>query len=345
MANIDQTAVEKRMNSGLRNYWYPLVESWMVKKAPIGITRLGEKIAIWRDDEGKVHAINDRCPHRGARMSQGWNIGKRLSCWYHGVEVDNEGIMASVPAVHNCALEGRKLNKSYPIEERAGTIFAWFGDDGVEIKPLELPEQLNSDEWGYALCTAHWNCNYRYAIENVMDPMHGAYLHAVSHSMANGEKEAEFGARNTETGYIFEKKGQTGVNFDWVELGSSGAIWLRLSIPYGQFAGPGGSFFIVGMVVPVTEHSCRVFFWRCRQVKGWQKDSWKFLYRAKLEGLHWDVLEQDRLVLEAMADDARDHEGLYAHDAGLVRYRRLLKQLATEEIKLSQQKELAGAAE
>jgi hypothetical protein len=27
----------------------------------------------------------------------------------------------------------------------------------------------------------------------------------------------------TKTGFIFEKKGQSGVNFDWVELGNSGA--------------------------------------------------------------------------------------------------------------------------
>ncbi len=40
------------------------------------------------------------------------------------------------------------------------------------------PRNSSSDEWSSFLCTAHWRCNYRYAIENVMDPMHGAYLHA-----------------------------------------------------------------------------------------------------------------------------------------------------------------------
>ena len=52
------------LDTGLRNLWYPIVPSWQVGNAPIGITRLGERIVLWRDAEGKVHALEDRCPHR-----------------------------------------------------------------------------------------------------------------------------------------------------------------------------------------------------------------------------------------------------------------------------------------
>lgn len=331
MADISNP-IEARLNTGLRNLWYPVVPSWMVRDTPLGITRLGEKIVLWRDADGVVHAVDDRCPHRGARLSMGWNLGKTLACWYHGVEVDGEGRMAKVPAVTNCVTEGRKLNTVYPMLERAGAIFLWFGDAGVEPAPLDLPEECNGGAWEAILCTAHWNCNYRYAAENVMDPMHGAYLHSVSHSMADGDKTATMQARNTPTGFVFEKTSQTGVNFDWTEFGATGAYWQRLSIPYRKTAGPGGSFFIVGMVTPVDETRCRVFFWRCRKVDGWKRDAWKFLYRAKLEGLHWDVLEQDRLILEGMDDGARNREALYAHDAGVVRLRRLMSQEAKRQI-------------
>src|SRR5205085_2829906 len=83
--------------------------------------------------------------------------------------------------------------------------------------------------------------SYRYAIDNVMDPMHGTYLHAQSHSMTQGDRKAEFRARQTDIGLVFEKTNQTGVNFDWVEWGESGASWMRLSIPYQKKFGPGGS--------------------------------------------------------------------------------------------------------
>jgi phenylpropionate dioxygenase-like ring-hydroxylating dioxygenase large terminal subunit len=325
--------IETRLAAGLRNFWYPVAPSWMLGTAPVGLTRLGKRIALWRNCDGSVHAIEDRCPHRGARLSQGWNLGARLACAYHGVEVDGGGVVARVPAIENSRLEGRKCNVAYPAIERAGAIFLWFGDgSGRDPDALELPEELNGGEWSDILCTAHWRCKHRYAIDNVMDPMHGAYLHAVSHSMAEGDKTAVMQTRDTPHGFIFEKTNQSGVNFDWTEFGATGIHWLRLAIPYGKSAGPGGPFTIVGMVTPVDGESCRVFFWRCRKVSGWQRDAWRFLYRARLEKLHWEVLEQDRVILEGMAGNASGREMLYAHDAGLVRLRQLMKREAGRQV-------------
>jgi hypothetical protein len=65
-------------------------------------------------------------------------------------------------------------------------------------------------------------------------------------------------------------------------------------------------------------------------VSGWQRDAWRFLYRNRLEGLHWAVLEQDRYVLESLAPNARAHEFLYQHDVGMTRVRRMLRQRAQQ---------------
>lgn len=326
--------VEILLNRGLRNYWYPVAPSWMIGTKPVGLTRLSENIVLWRDAEGQVRALEDRCPHRGARLSLGWALGDRVACWYHGVEVRGDGVVASVPAQTNAPMEGKRCVRSYHVQEKAGAIFVWFGDVlHAEPAPLVLPEELTSPEHEAILCTAHWKCNYRYAIDNVMDPMHGAYLHAQSHSMAEGDKHAEMRLRKTETGFVFEKANQRGVNFDWTEFGVTDALWLRLEIPYGKQAGPGGAFTIVGMVAPVDEQHCRVFFWRIRKVQGWQRDTWKFLYRARLEGLHWAVLEQDRVILEELAPQAREHEFLYQHDAGLGRVRTVLLKAARDQVR------------
>jgi hypothetical protein len=164
-----------------------------------------------------------------------------------------------------------------------------------------------------------------------MDPMHGAYLHATSHSMAEGDKQADMRVRKTETGLMFEKVGQRDVNFDWVELGETGTLWMRLAIPYKKKFGPGGNFGIIGFATPVDGDNCQVYFWRTRKVSGWQRDAWRFLYRNRLEGLHWAVLEQDRYVLESMAPNARNHEFLYQHDVGMTRVRRMLRQRAQQD--------------
>ncbi len=334
MSAVTQEMINQRVNVGLKNLWHPVLPSWGVTSDPVGITRLSENIALWRDNDGNVHAIEDRCPHRGARVSLGWNLGDRIACWYHGIEIDGDGTVVNVPAVEKSPMAGKKLIKNYPVREIHGAIFLYFGDGSHADPPkLELPDELVGDEYSNFLCTAKWNCNYRYAIDNVMDPMHGAYLHAVSHSMAFGDKSAEMQIVETNSGLIFEKVAQRDVNFDWVEIGETGALWMRLAIPYRKSAGPGGSFYIVGFATPVDEKNCQVFFWRTRKVSGWQKNVWRFLYRNKLEKLHWDVLEQDRVVLQEMAPNARDSEILYEHDQGVASVRRILKQKAEDQLK------------
>ena len=331
--NIPADRIQSYLNKGIRNAWFPVLPSYRVKDSPVGVTRLCENIVLWRDNEGQVHAIEDRCPHRGARLSLGWNLGDRVACWYHGIEVDGGGTVQNVPAVPACPLEGQTCLRSYPVQEIRGAVFLWFGDELHQTPDkLVLPEQLASDEWGSMLCTSYWNTSYRYAIDNVMDPMHGAYLHAVSHSMAEGDKQAEMRIRKTETGIMFEKVGQRDVNFDWVEWGESGGFWMRLAIPYQKKYGPGGQFFIVGFATPVDETNCQVYFWRCRQATGWQRDVWKFMYKNRLEGLHWDVLEQDRIVLENLPDTAREQEFLYQHDTGMARIRRTLENHASQHL-------------
>lgn len=324
---------ERLLNSGLRNYWYPVLASWEVRDAPVGITRLGEQICVWRDSAGTVRALEDRCPHRGARLSLGWNLGENVACWYHGIEVNGEGTVTQVPAQQNCPLKGQTCVKHYPVTERHGAIFIYFGDAAhPEPVPLELPIELEGEEYSHFLCVSHWKVNYRYAIDNVMDPMHGAYLHANSHSMAFGEKEADMRVLKIPEGIRFEKTTQSGVNFDWVELGDTGALWLRLAIPYQKKFGPGGNFGIIGFATPVDEDHCIVYFWRTRKVSGWQRNAWRFLYRTTLEGLHWDVLEQDRVVLENLSPNARDREFLYTHDVGLSRVRRMLEKKAKAQL-------------
>ncbi|WP_448666040.1 Rieske 2Fe-2S domain-containing protein [Serratia plymuthica] len=344
-ANTTSSAqtLQDYLDQGLRGMWYPVLASWEVGNNPVGITRLEQQIVVWRDGEGAIHALEDRCPHRGARLSMGWNLGDRIACWYHGVEVGGDGTVKDVPAVDRCPLVGQKCLRSYPAKEAYGAVFLYFGITADEAPPeLTFPQEL-ADEAAYSnfLCTASWDCNYQYALENVMDPMHGTYLHSSSHSMAEGDRKADMALEPTDTGFIFKKNGQIGVNFDWVEFGSSGVYWMRLSIPYKKRFGPGGHFWIIGMVVPEDKDHCRVFFWRIRKVKDWQRDIWRFMYRNRLEALHWDVLEQDRIVLENMAPNARGREYLYQHDVGLSRLRRMMQKEAQKQLAMLAEQEAA----
>lgn len=335
MSNTHIDPVEHALQTGLKDYWHAIGPSSFVKDRPVSLKRLGATLVLWRDTEGRLHALEDRCPHRGAPLSQGVAMGDRLSCPYHGVEVRHDGVVTRVPGSPGCKLEGQKATRSFHVREQAGAIFLYNASEPVdEPPPLQLPDELTDDDnFSSFLCYVEWKCDYRYALDNVMDPMHGTFLHKQSHSMAEGDSTAKFVVRPTDHGFVFEKEGQRNVNFDWTEFADTGIHWMRLEIPYPKTGGPGGNFIIVGMCTPISPTLTAVFFWRVRKlVPGWQRDTWRFLYRNRLEARHWHVLEQDRVVLEWMPQDANQHENLYQHDLGIVRLRRHLRGLAQQQV-------------
>ena len=200
-----------------------------------------------------------------------------------------------------------------------------------------LPEEFTSPEWSSILCVSPWACNYRYALDNLADPMHGSYLHADSFTLAFGAKQDTMKIEKNANGFIVARVSQQGENFDWTEMVTeSAAPYCRLDIPYPAAAGPGGPFRIIGFTTPVDEDNCLVFFWRLRKASGLAREVWRFLYRATLEPRHWHVLEQDREMLTNMPADARKREMLYQHDVGVARIRQSLVnkakvQLAAQE--------------
>ena len=95
--NVMLDPVDQALEVGLKDLWYPVCPSNFLKESPISLRRLGYKIALWRDNTGKVHALEDRCPHRGAPLSLGVILGDRIACPYHGVEVRHDGTVMARP--------------------------------------------------------------------------------------------------------------------------------------------------------------------------------------------------------------------------------------------------------
>ncbi len=329
-----QEEVRAYLALGLRNRWHPVLPSRLVRDKPVALRRLGERLVLWRDHRGAVHVQADRCPHRVAPLSMGANCGDRLRCAYHGVEIGPDGTVLAVPGEPGCPLVGTKAVKTYPAFELKGAVFAWFGD-ALHPEPISYtpPVQLQEGPYDAFLCYAEWTASWRHAYDNNMDPMHGTFLHAKTHSMYRGDTAAVFRTRNTDTGFLFEKTGQRDVNFDWSEFCDTGAIYVRLEIPYPPSGGPGGNFGIIFHATPIEADSMAGFFWRFRKVTGWHRDVWRFLYKNRLEARHWHVLEQDRMLLEAMEPETEPHEHLYSHDVGVARMRRWIEDEARAQLR------------
>ena len=75
----------------LREFWYPVVYSAELTDKPHQAVLFGDEYVVWRTADGSVHAAFDLCPHRGARLSQGWLTGDRLVCGYHGWQIRRVG--------------------------------------------------------------------------------------------------------------------------------------------------------------------------------------------------------------------------------------------------------------
>ncbi len=336
MTDAGVEAVEDRLDQGLPGYWYVVAKSVDVKAgAPVPLKALGRDLVLWRGADGKARCLDDCCPHRGARLSFGRTEGDLISCRYHGVAVDGAGVIARVPGLADCGLEGKQAVKSYAVEEAADGVFVYFPSaEAPDPPPLTLPLELTSDAFTHFLCTAPWNCNYRYVLDNLVDPMHGIFLHSDTFTLSNGVQQDTVAIEKTATGFITKRVGQQSVNFDWSEISFDSPVFHgRVIIPYPPAAGPGGSMFVITFLTPVDKDRCRIFFWRVRAVASdIEREAWRFLFRANLETRHWDVLEQDRLMLERMPAQARHREMLYQHDMGVTRLRQMMRRKVEAEM-------------
>ena len=325
---------ERRLARGLPGLWYVAAKSVQVRAGEIlAVTLIGRRLVLWRDAEGRACCVEDFCPHRGAPLSRGEIIDGNLVCRYHGVTLDGSGTIVKVPAMEACPLQGKRATQAYHVQEANDGVFVYMPVANEAPPPLQLPPEFSDPAWSGFLCAGLWRCNYRLIGENTADPMHGIYLHADSFTLAYGARQDLVEVKPAERGFLVTRVAQTDQNFDWCHVVTEGSTnHIRLDIPYPPAGGPGGPFRVLGFLSPVDEHSTRIFFWRNRQVSGLEREAWRFLFRAFFEARHWEVLEQDREMLEGIPEDAERRELLYQHDVGVVRLRRVLRGRAREQV-------------
>ena len=75
------------MGNLMRRYWIPALFSDQLPEpdgAPVRVKLLGEKLVAFRDTQGRVGLIDERCPHRTASLLFGRNEECGLRRVYHG---------------------------------------------------------------------------------------------------------------------------------------------------------------------------------------------------------------------------------------------------------------------
>ncbi|MFX0084787.1 MAG: Rieske 2Fe-2S domain-containing protein [Candidatus Hodarchaeota archaeon] len=165
------------------NQWYAVLESKQVKKGQIiGVTRLGEKLAFWRNQNGEIHCIIDKCIHRGVHLSKGKIKNNYLECPFHGFQYDKTGAVKVIPARGRKALvEEYFKQQAYVTRESGGLVFIYWGEwqgDDTLLPPLPMFDELLNREFKYYTKLNHWNVHYSLVIENQLDVVHIPFVHA-----------------------------------------------------------------------------------------------------------------------------------------------------------------------
>ena len=122
----------------MQNYeigWYPIAASRDLPFRHVFHGELfGRELAVWRADDNYVNVWENRCLHRGSRLSIAINDGRELKCQYHGWRYANRTAGCTYIPAHPADAPARTItNRIFPAVERYG--FIWSSLHATEDLP------------------------------------------------------------------------------------------------------------------------------------------------------------------------------------------------------------------
>jgi len=334
---------------GYRNYWYPALPGTSLKKRPVCVKRLGEKIVFWRNSQTEQPlALEAWCPHRGAAL---W-LGKQrfpgtLSCPFHGWTFDGNGVCrAALAEGPDSAIPGQVKIHAYPVRELGGLIWVWIG----ELEPVPLEDDVPAEFFDpqvriYLGRPSTWACNWRLTFDNVGDS-HEVYLHRTSLSALFNRLSAwALNETLVTEDSVGTRRAKSGAQAEYPGLGKYPKHnWWRVRIRRKQFltsptlnkavlpcllrVGEASHLLYMRYGVPVDEHTTLNFHMVAKRVPSWVERlrfavygyGWSALYYlGVLSGLNKQ--SQDKQILETLND--KRPERLSATDTAIIQWRKL----------------------
>ncbi|MCX7313433.1 MAG: aromatic ring-hydroxylating dioxygenase subunit alpha [Hyphomicrobiales bacterium] len=341
----------------LRNAWYCAAWSETLgDNGVLGVTFLKEPVVLYRQGNGEVAALEDRCAHRFAPLSMGAVIGgNRIQCPYHGLEYDKTGACVLQPH-GNKNIPSRAKVKSYPAVEKHKAIWVWMGDKTAD--PATVPDFSVMDNVP-ALHTTKLDkimvkANYELVVDNLLDLSHTSYLHAGI--LGNADTvESEITVLQDGTDITVERHATNaeppGMNkLMWPQSPPrvdkiTSIRWMAPSTlrlvtgicPIGEKPETGTGYHAVHILTPETDRTTHYFFTAVRYNVKTTDEALNRDIQEKIGKMRrFAFEEQDVPVIEAQqriideSQTAVDPLTL-AIDVGPVRYKHILKKLIAAE--------------
>lgn len=155
--------------------WYWAFKSKDLKSGQVKPLKfLGKDLAVYRGEDGVVRAVAAFCPHMGAHLAEGKVDGKGIRCFFHAWKFDEQGDLVDIPCRKSPGIS-EKI-KSYPVEEKYGTIWIYTGENpthGVheipELEGIELDHSFGN--------TFLKECHPNVVMINAIDAHHFTSVH------------------------------------------------------------------------------------------------------------------------------------------------------------------------
>ena len=161
----------------VRNAWYIAAWSEEIENGLLARTIMNQPIVIYRDADGNVGALEDRCCHRGAPLTHGSVTDVGLQCGYHGLTFDTKGNCVDIPGQKNIPAQAQV--RHFPLVERHQILWIWMGDPALadESQIVDYSFHDDTEKWPHRKAMFQIKSNYMLMIDNLMDLTHLGFVH------------------------------------------------------------------------------------------------------------------------------------------------------------------------
>ena len=180
------------MGNYLRRYWHPIAgTSELDDKETKAVRLMGENLVLYKDLSGNYGLVDRHCAHRRADLSYGFVEENGIRCNYHGWCYDQSGQCIEQPYEDTSDPSGKLRKqvkiKAYPVEEKAGLLWAYLGPDPAPLVPNYEP--FTWENGFVQIVMSEIPCNWFQCQENSCDPVHFEWMHENWSRRLSGQME------------------------------------------------------------------------------------------------------------------------------------------------------------
>lgn len=166
--------------------WHPVAFcADLAGDGPFAFSLHDEPFVLFRDGEGRLACLQDRCPHRMARLSAGRVVDGRLECGYHGWQFGGDGACRHIPQLlPGQPVPARACVPARSVVEAQGIAWVWTGaPEAARPEALPLIPALDAPGVVHVDYATDLPYDQGYLIENVIDVAH---IHIAHHGLRGG---------------------------------------------------------------------------------------------------------------------------------------------------------------